>query len=312
MSDPSIITCSRRQNSRDDKRSRKTRASARVESVKTPASAGSAKEVKDITEHQKIVDTPARDLARAVPAELLKDRLAGLFQDVALEKVHEKEKADPQEVILAPKLLTYVRTPSLEYAGYSDGDTQLNSVNTLESSFWAGSQVNLIETSGYIKWFDIAKGYGFITSDDNLPDILLHVTTLRAAGHQHAAEGARVHCEALQRIKGIQVFRILDFDSSTAIHPSQLPQRNFPNPEPVSDWVPAVCKWFNRVRGFGFLSLGENREDIFVHLETLRRYGLTELRPGQRFEVRFGHGTKGCTATQIRVAGKKPPGPASH
>ena len=46
-------------------------------------------------------------------------------------------------------------------------------------------------------------------------------------------------------------------------------------------------------QGFGFLTRGEGTEDIFVHMETLRRYGLTELRPGQVVLVRFGRGPKG-------------------
>ena len=57
------------------------------------------------------------------------------------------------------------------------------------------------------------------------PDVLLHVTCLRAGGYQTAYEGARVHCQVLKRPRGLQAFRVLSMDESTAIHPSQLPQR---------------------------------------------------------------------------------------
>ena len=81
--------------------------------------------------------------------------------------------------------------------------------------------VSVIELTGAIKWFDVSKGYGFIVPDNGMPDILLHVTCLRRDGHQVAYEGARVVVEVLQRPRGLQAFRILSMDESTAVHPAQ-------------------------------------------------------------------------------------------
>jgi CspA family cold shock protein len=161
--------------------------------------------------------------------------------------------------------------------------------------------VGLVEITGFIKWFDVAKGYGFIIPDDGRADVLLHVTCLRRDGFQTAYEGARVVCEALERPKGLQAFRILSMDDSTAVHPSQLPPaRTHVSVTPTSGLERAWVKWFNRLRGFGFLTRGEGTPDIFVHMETLRRYGFTELRPGQGVLVRYGPGPKGLMAAEIR------------
>ena len=176
----------------------------------------------------------------------------------------------------------------------------------------ADEATSVIELSGAIKWFDVSKGYGFIVPDNGLPDILLHVTCLRRDGFQVAYEGARVVVEVLQRPRGLQAFRVLSMDDSTALHPAQLPPpRTHVTVMPTSGLERAQVKWFNRLRGFGFLTRGEGTPDIFVHMETLRRYGITELRPGQFVFVRFGPGPKGLMAAEVRPEGV-PLGPASH
>ena len=159
---------------------------------------------------------------------------------------------------------------------------------------------DLIEISGVIKWFDVSKGFGFIVPDSGLPDVLLHVTCLRRDGFQTAYEGARIVCEVQERAKGLQAFRVVSMDESTAIHPAQMPPpRTHVTVQATSGLERAMVKWFNRLRGFGFLTRGEGTPDIFVHMETLRRYGLTELRPGQVVLVRFGRGDKGLMAAEI-------------
>ncbi len=161
--------------------------------------------------------------------------------------------------------------------------------------------LDLIEIAGRIKWFDVAKGYGFVVPDDGSPDILLHVTILRRSGHQTAFEGARVVCEAQRRAKGLQVFRVLAMDESTAVHPSQSSAgRTHVQVKATSGYEIAIVKWFNRVKGFGFLTRGEGTEDIFLHMETVRRFGMTELKPGDSVLVRYGDGAKGLMAAEVR------------
>jgi CspA family cold shock protein len=161
--------------------------------------------------------------------------------------------------------------------------------------------LDLIEVAGAIKWFDVSKGYGFIVPDNGMPDILLHVTVLRRDGFQTAYEGARVVVEVLDRPKGLQAFRVKSMDESTAVHPSQLPPaRTHVQVAATSGYERCIVKWFNRVKGFGFVTRGEGTPDIFVHMETLRRFGVTELRPGQVVLVRFGDGPKGLMAAEVR------------
>ena len=199
----------------------------------------------------------------------------------------------------------------------SDGIGPKGPGGGLEVDSGAGGELgdetaSVIELTGVIKWFDVSKGYGFIVPDNGMPDILLHVTCLRRDGFQVAYEGARVVVEVLQRARGLQAFRVLSMDESTAVHPAQMPPpRTHVTVTATSGLERAQVKWFNRLRGFGFLTRGDGTADIFVHMETLRRFGLTELRPGQYVLVRFGPGPKGLMAAEVRPEGA-PHGPASH
>jgi CspA family cold shock protein len=119
-----------------------------------------------------------------------------------------------------------------------------------------------------------------------------------------------VVCEAVRTPKGLKAVRICSIDNSTAVLPWQLPQRTHVVVVPESNWERAAVKWFNRLRGFGFLTRGPQTPDIFIHMKTLRRFGFTELRPGQSILVRYGRGPNGLMAAELKS--DNAPASASH
>ena len=162
-------------------------------------------------------------------------------------------------------------------------------------------ELKVFQVSGFIKWFDVARGYGFIIPDTGIRDILIHLSCLKRDGFDVPLEGTRIVCEAVKRQKGYQCLRVLELDTSTAIHPVERVARTHVTVEASSDWERVVVKWFNRGRGFGFACKGPGEPDIFIHMEILRKTGIGELLPDQVIYVRHGDGPKGKMAAEVRL-----------
>src|SRR6476620_5826260 len=162
---------------------------------------------------------------------------------------------------------------------------------------------------GRVKWFDATRGFGFLVSDDVEGDVLLHFSVLREHGRRSVPEGAVIECVPVRLDRGLQAKRVISIDTSSAL--PQQPRSSMPAGEradrkALADnagaFEPVEVKWFNRVRGYGFVKRPDEvgGEDVFVHMETVRISQLPELQPGQRLEARIAPSGKGLTAVELR------------
>jgi CspA family cold shock protein len=163
--------------------------------------------------------------------------------------------------------------------------------------------------TGRVKWFDGTRGFGFLVSDDIEGDVLLHFSVLREHGRRSVPEGAVIECVPVRLERGLQAKKVLSIDLSSA-----LPQHSRPSissseradrkalAEAAGEFERVEVKWFNRVRGYGFLRRDSDAagQDVFVHMETVRDSHVGDLQPGQAFLARIASSGKGLTAVELK------------
>lgn len=164
----------------------------------------------------------------------------------------------------------------------------------------SGDHLDMLEVTGSIKWFDATKGYGYIVPDEPWPDILMLSDALWLNGAEVPGTGARVHCLVVRRATEMRAVRVSLLDRLSADREAQTPPRSSIAIHPESDWEKAVVKNYDRASGIGYLKRAGGMGEIFVHRETLRRLGLGDLKSGQSLMVRWGVGSRGITATDMK------------
>ena len=166
--------------------------------------------------------------------------------------------------------------------------------------------------TGRVKWFDATRGFGFVVSDEIEGDVLLHFSVLREHGRRSVPEGAVIECVPVRLERGLQAKKVLSIDLSSALpqHPrSSISAAERADRKALADgageFEPVEVKWFNRVRGYGFVRrMDSSGEDVFVHMETVRDARLADLQPGQPLQARIASSGKGLTAVELRDSGE--------
>jgi CspA family cold shock protein len=157
---------------------------------------------------------------------------------------------------------------------------------------------------GQVKWFDTTKGFGFIVADESKKDILLNANVLRSFGRNSVAGNARIVVKTQDTDRGCQATEIISIDSPELESAKESIKSILGEDveiDPNSELLPARVKWFDRGKGFGFVNVFGNSEDVFVHMEVLHAAGLAELQPGEAVGIRLASGPRGRMAWDVQV-----------
>jgi len=155
--------------------------------------------------------------------------------------------------------------------------------------------------TGRVKWFDASKGFGFVVGDADDGDILLHANVLRNFGQSSIADNTRITVKVQKTQRGsqaIEVIEILPSDEEERAPIEDLSDNDMASIA-LLPLEPARVKWFDKVKGFGFANVFGRPDDVFIHIEVLRRSGFADLAPGEAIGLRVIDGKRGRMAALV-------------
>lgn len=154
---------------------------------------------------------------------------------------------------------------------------------------------------GRVKWFDPAKGFGFIVSEDSNADILLHANVLRNFGQSSVADGSGIEVRVQTTPRGVQATEVLRIDPPEGVVVPLGEEAGTLTPDELRSLVmePARVKWFDKAKGFGFANVFTRPEDVFIHVEVLRVSGFADLASGEAVALKVVEGRRGRMAVQV-------------
>lgn len=147
---------------------------------------------------------------------------------------------------------------------------------------------------GVVKFFNSQKGFGFIVRDDGGEDVFVHISAVEQAGLTGLAEGQPLEFTLVDRGG-----RVSATDLKIDGDPLPVPERSQdrgPQRQLTGEKASGTVKFFNAMKGFGFISRDDGQPDAFVHISAVERAGMVSLNEGDRLEFELEVDRRGKTA----------------
>lgn len=135
------------------------------------------------------------------------------------------------------------------------------------------------EGTGTVKFFNAHKGFGFIQQDAGGEDVFVHISAVERAGLEGLAEGQQLKFQLVDRGGKISASELEVVGDVIAVEKREAPQRQL-----TGERASGTVKFFNGMKGFGFITRDDGQPDAFVHISAVERSGMSGLNEGDRLE----------------------------
>ena len=148
------------------------------------------------------------------------------------------------------------------------------------------------EGKGVVKFFNGQKGFGFIVRDDGGEDVFVHISAVEQAGLTGLAEGQPLEFTLVDRGGRISATDLKIEGEPLPVEDRGPPrnergggaERGGPQRQLTGEKASGTVKFFNAMKGFGFIQRDDGQPDAFVHISAVERAGMTNLNEGDRLE----------------------------
>ncbi|MGS1015770.1 cold-shock protein [Allosphingosinicella humi] len=155
------------------------------------------------------------------------------------------------------------------------------------------------EGKGVVKFFNAQKGFGFVVRDDGGEDVFVHISAVEQAGLTGLAEGQPLEFTLVDRGGRISATDLkIEGEPLPVQERGPREERSFGGPQRqlTGEKASGTVKFFNAMKGFGFISRDDGQPDAFVHISAVERAGMISLNEGDRLEFELEIDRRGKTA----------------